>query len=168
MNPRSIVYASCSSFATGATQFVVHDAFEMMLCFSGSYSPSFTPSTTVRSGSVAGAEMTTFFAPASRCFCAPSRLVKIPVDSIATSTPRSPHGSCGRIPLGEERDLLAADADDAVAGLDRRVERAEHRVVLEQVRHRRRVAEVVRRHDLEVAAPLSWAGRSSARSARTR
>src|SRR5687767_114375 len=44
------------------------------------------------SGSVAGAEMTTFFAPASRCFCAPSRLVKKPVDSRTTSTPRSPHG----------------------------------------------------------------------------
>ena len=69
MKPRSIVYASCSTFASGATQFVVHDAFEMMWCCSGSYSRSLTPSTTVRSGSVAGAEMTTFFAPASRCFC---------------------------------------------------------------------------------------------------
>src|SRR5918994_2616085 len=44
------------------------------------------------SGSVAGAEITTFFAPASRCFWAPSRLVKKPVDSSTTSTPRSPHG----------------------------------------------------------------------------
>jgi hypothetical protein len=49
--------------------------------------------TTVRSGSVAGAEMTTFFAPASRCLVAPSRLVKMPVDSTTTSTPRSFHGS---------------------------------------------------------------------------
>ena len=47
----------------------------------------------MKSGSVAGAEMTTFFAPASRCFCAPSRLVKNPVDSRTTSTPSSPHGS---------------------------------------------------------------------------
>src|ERR1044071_7999809 len=30
MNPRSIVNASCSTFAIGATQFVVHDALEMM------------------------------------------------------------------------------------------------------------------------------------------
>ena len=37
--------------------------------------------------------MITFFAPASRCFCAPSRRVKNPVDSSTTSTPRSPHGS---------------------------------------------------------------------------
>ena len=64
MKPCSIPNASCSTFAIGATQFVVHDAFEMMLCCSGSYSPSLTPSTSVMSGSVAGAEMTTFFAPA--------------------------------------------------------------------------------------------------------
>ena len=37
--------------------------------------------------------MITFFAPASRCLAAASRLVKIPVDSITTSTPRSFHGS---------------------------------------------------------------------------
>jgi hypothetical protein len=36
MKPRSIVYASCSTFASGATQFVVHDAFEMIECCSGS------------------------------------------------------------------------------------------------------------------------------------
>ena len=36
MKPRSIVYASWRIFATGAMQFVVHDAFEMRLCFSGS------------------------------------------------------------------------------------------------------------------------------------
>src|SRR6516164_11099779 len=41
----------------------------------------------------AGAEMMTFFAPASRCFAAASRLVKIPVHSSATSTPSSRHGS---------------------------------------------------------------------------
>src|SRR5579884_3144566 len=45
------------------------------------------------SGSVAGAEMTTFFAPASMCFCAASRVVKNPVDSRTTSTPRSDQGS---------------------------------------------------------------------------
>src|SRR4051812_19498039 len=38
--------------------------------------------------------MMTFLAPASRCFAASSRLVKKPVDSITTSAPRSPHGSC--------------------------------------------------------------------------
>src|SRR5690242_16806180 len=37
--------------------------------------------------------MITFLAPPSRCLAAASRLVKKPVDSITTSTPRSPHGS---------------------------------------------------------------------------
>src|SRR5436190_7743988 len=46
------------------------------------------------SGPFAGAVMTTFFAPAARCFAASSRLVKRPVDSNTTSTPRSFHGSC--------------------------------------------------------------------------
>src|SRR5215211_6474474 len=92
MKPRSIVNASCSTFASAATQLVVQDALETMWCRSGSYWSSFTPRTTVRSGSVAGAEMITFFAPASRCFCAPSRFVKKPVDSITTSTSRSRHG----------------------------------------------------------------------------
>ena len=48
---------------------------------------------TVTSGSFAGAEMITFLAPASRCLAASSRLVNSPVDSITTSTPRSPQGS---------------------------------------------------------------------------
>jgi hypothetical protein len=42
---------------------------------------------------VAGAEMITFLAPASRCFAAPSRAVKKPVDSTTTSTPSSLQGS---------------------------------------------------------------------------
>src|SRR5437763_2837096 len=46
------------------------------------------------SGPFAGAVMTTFFAPAARCLAASSRLVKRPVDSNTTSTPRSVHGSC--------------------------------------------------------------------------
>src|SRR4051794_39940256 len=84
--------ASCATFANGARQFVVHDALEMTSCLSLSYWSSLTPSTIVRSGSVAGAEITTFFAPASRCLAAASRFVKKPVDSSTTSTPRSLHG----------------------------------------------------------------------------
>ena len=63
-------------------------------------------------------------------------------------------GQVGGVALGEELDLVAADGDRVVAGLDRDVEVAEHGVVLEQVRHRLRVADVVRGHDLEVAALL--------------
>ena len=82
----------------------------MMWCVSGSYWSSLTPSATVMSGSVAGAEMTTFFAPASRCFCAPSRFVKKPVDSITMSTPRSRQGIAAGIALGQQLDVVAAGA----------------------------------------------------------
>src|SRR3954447_17019205 len=85
--------ASWATFANGARQFVVQDAFEMTSWLSLSYWSSFTPRTIVMSGSVAGAEITTFLAPASRCLAASSRFVKKPVDSSTTSTPRSLHGS---------------------------------------------------------------------------
>src|SRR5919107_2504920 len=93
MIPRSIPTLSWSTRATGPRQLVVQDAFEMTWWFSGSYASSFTPSTSVTSGSVAGALMITFFAPASRCLAASSRFVKKPVDSITTSAPTSPQGS---------------------------------------------------------------------------
>ena len=37
IQPFRMPYFSCSTFATGARQFVVHDAFEMIWCFAGSY-----------------------------------------------------------------------------------------------------------------------------------
>ena len=64
----------------------------MMWCAAGSYLSSLTPSTMVMSGSLAGAEMMTFLAPASRWSVALSRAVKKPVLSTTTSTPRSPQG----------------------------------------------------------------------------
>ena len=67
MNPNSIPKVSMRIFAIRPTEFVVHEAIEMRLCCAGSYLSSFTPRTSVTSGSVAGAEMTTFFAPAVRC-----------------------------------------------------------------------------------------------------
>src|SRR3954471_11069793 len=49
--------------------------------------------TIVMSSSLAGAEMITFLAPpASTCLRASAALVKKPVDSMTTSTPRSPQG----------------------------------------------------------------------------
>src|SRR6266508_5373682 len=48
----------------------------------------------VTSSPLAGAEMITFLAPDLRCRAALSRSVKRPVDSITTSTPRSPQASC--------------------------------------------------------------------------
>ena len=70
--------------ATGPKQLVVQLARLIILCSSFIIS-SFTPMTTVTSGSVAGALIRTLFAPAARCFAAPSRLVKNPVDSNTTS-----------------------------------------------------------------------------------
>src|SRR5579859_5810984 len=49
--------------------------------------------TIVMSSPLAGAEMITFRAPAVRCAAAASREVNRPVDSMTTSTPRSPQGS---------------------------------------------------------------------------
>src|SRR3954453_2966799 len=84
----------CSTLASGARQFVVHEAFEMIWCFAGSYWSSLTPRTRVTSGFFAGAVMITRFAPGAMCLAAESRSVKRPVDSNTTSTPRSFHGSC--------------------------------------------------------------------------
>src|SRR5579862_2291284 len=153
MKPRSMPYASCRTFATGATQLVVQEALETMWCCSGSYSRSLTPRTTVRSGSVAGAEMTTLRAPACRCFGAfavGEEAGRLDRDVDAELLPRQVAG----ILLGEQRDRAPADGDGTVAELDRNVELSEHGVVLEQVRHRLRVAEVVGGHDLEVATEL--------------
>ena len=70
---------------------VVHDAQEIMVS-----EPSkmlwFTLNTTVFRSPVAGAEMTTRFAPALRCASALSLSVKKPVDSITTSTLWAPQG----------------------------------------------------------------------------
>ena len=77
----------------GARQFVVQDAFEMMLC-SGLRSLSFTPFTTVKSTSFPGAEIMTFLAPAVMCFPAPARSRKTPVHSSTMSMPNSAQGSC--------------------------------------------------------------------------
>ena len=93
IRPCSIPARSSITFASGPRQFVVHDAFEIT-SWEPSYLSSLTPITTVMSSPLAGAEMITFFAPASRCLAAASRLVNRPVDSITTSTPRSFHGSC--------------------------------------------------------------------------
>ncbi len=72
---------------------MVQDAFETTTCFLGSYLSWFTPITIVRSSPLAGAEITTFLAPAARCALAFSASVNRPVDSITYSTPSSFQGS---------------------------------------------------------------------------
>ncbi len=93
IRPRRIVNRSWTTLAAGARQFVVQLALLMIWCWSGSYFPSLTPRTIVMSSPLAGALMMTFFAPASMWARALSASVKMPVDSITMSTPRSPHGS---------------------------------------------------------------------------
>src|SRR6266581_6760363 len=84
---------SSSTLATVARQLVVHEALDTSACLMGSYCCSLTPRTTVMSGSLAGAVITTFLAPACRCFEDVALSRKIPVDSTTMSTPISPHGS---------------------------------------------------------------------------
>ena len=84
--------ASSRTLTIGARQFVVHEAFEIILWVAGSRSSSFTPRTIETSGSPIGAETTTYFAPAVKCLLAFSWLLNTPVDSITTSTPSSAQG----------------------------------------------------------------------------
>ena len=122
----------------------------MTSCELASYWSKFTPGTTVMSSSVAGAEMMTFFAPASRCLAASSRFVKRPVDSSTTSTPRSPQPSAAGSRLVQDEDLVAVDDEAVVGELDRARVRAEDRVVAQQVRQRLVVGEVVDGDPLDV------------------
>ena len=47
IDPRTKPKLSRMTFTIGTRQFVVHDAFEMIVCFAGSYFASFTPITIV-------------------------------------------------------------------------------------------------------------------------
>ena len=126
----------------------------MRWCCSGSYASSFTPSTIVMSGSVAGAEMTTLLAPAVRCCEAPSRSVKSPVDSTTTSTPISFQGSAEASRSESTRKECAVDRDLVLGVADLALEHSVRRVVLEHVREHIRRREVVDGDDLEARALL--------------
>ena len=63
IRPRSMPNSSLTTLATGARQFVVQLALLMIVCLSGSYMSSLTPSTIVTSSPLAGALMITFLAP---------------------------------------------------------------------------------------------------------
>ena len=54
-----------------------------------------------------------------RWAAASSRAVKRPVDSITTSTPRSPQGSAGGLALGQHRDPAPPDHEVVAVDLDR-------------------------------------------------
>ena len=150
MRPRLKPNSSRSTFTTGARQLVVQLALEMTWCCPRSYLSSFTPRTMVMSSPLAGAEMITFFAPASRCLAASSRLVKRPVDSMTMSTSRSPQGSFGGVLLGQDPDLVAVHHEGVFADLHGTRVAAVDGVVPEQVGERPGVGEVVHRHEVEV------------------
>src|ERR687893_104014 len=93
IRPCRMPRASLSTLAIGPRQLVVQEAQEITV-WEPSSLESLTPSTTVRSSPLAGAEMITFLAPpSSTCLRASAALVNKPVDSSTTSTPKSPHGS---------------------------------------------------------------------------
>jgi hypothetical protein len=59
ISPLTTPILSCNGFTSGARQFVVHDAFEMIVCVAGSYLSSLTPMTMVMSSPFAVALMMT-------------------------------------------------------------------------------------------------------------
>src|SRR5205807_4375224 len=67
MKPRLMSNLSSRTLAVVARQLVVHEALLMIRCLVGSYALSLVPSTTVTSGSLAGAVMMTFLATAGEC-----------------------------------------------------------------------------------------------------
>ena len=64
---------SLSTFAIGARQLVVHDAFEITVCVAASNTASFTPMQIVASASPLGAEMITRSDAAAEVLRPPSR-----------------------------------------------------------------------------------------------
>ena len=161
--------ASCSTLAIGARQFVVHDALEMMWCVAGSYLSSLTPMTTVMSSPLAGAEMMTFFAPPvdvrAGLVGVGEEAGRLDDDVDAEVLPRQR----ARVALGEHLDGLAVDDDGLSSASTDFAEPAEDGVVLEQVRQRRGVGEVVDADDLDVGAlGQQRRGRSCGRCGRIR
>src|SRR6266849_4470985 len=92
MIPTSMPNVSCNTFATGARQLVVQEAFDTILCAAGSKSCSLTPMQTVTSASFEGAEMITCSTDFLRWSDAFAFDVNRPDDSTMISAPRSPHG----------------------------------------------------------------------------
>src|SRR5450756_1206786 len=93
MKPFSTPKLSTSTLAMGARQLVVQLALEITSFLALSCMSSVTPRQIVTSGPLAGAEMITFLARASRCLPAAARSVTRPVDSMTTSAPSSFQGS---------------------------------------------------------------------------
>ena len=117
-------HVSFSTLATGARQLVVHDALEMIV--SPAYFVSLTPNTNIGVSSFDGADMITFFAPASRCFS--RRLLgeeqagRLDDDVGADLAPLQ----LGRILHRGQADALAVDDQRVAVDRDRALEAAVH------------------------------------------
>ncbi len=146
---------SLRTLATGARQFVVHEALLMTLWSAGLYAVWFTPMQTVMSSFLAGAEMITLRAPASRCARALVASVKNPVeldDQVDTEVaPRQPLW----VTLCEDGEPASVDGDLVALGAHRPGKPAEDGVVLEQVGEGGGVGEVVDGDDLELGVALA-------------
>mmetsp|Transcript_22202 Transcript_22202/g.62227 ORF Transcript_22202/g.62227 Transcript_22202/m.62227 type:complete len:211 (+) Transcript_22202:832-1464(+) len=80
IKPSTMPNFSWTTLASGARQFVVHEAFDTTVSVY-LYAVWFTPMTYMGTASFGGAEIMTFFAPPFRCSSAISFFVKMPVDS---------------------------------------------------------------------------------------
>ena len=120
MKPCSIVNASCSTFAIGATQFVVHEAFEMMWCESLSYCVVVDAEHDRDVGIGRGRRDDDLLRAGVevllRAVALGEEAGRLEHDVDAEVAPRERAG----IALGEHLQLLAAGADDPVAERRRR------------------------------------------------
>ena len=144
--------ASLNTLASGARQFVVHDAFEMMWWRSGSYvvlvdahdEGGVLVGRGRRDQHLLGAGLDVL----ARVGRLREEAGRLDDDVDAELAPRQVRG----VALRERLDRLAVDDDVVVVVVDGRVETARDRVVLQQVGERLVVGEVVHRDDLEVGA----------------
>ena len=109
---------SLSTFAIGARQFVVHDAFEITVCAAGSKTESLTPMQIMASASPLGAEMIDPLGAAAevagRLLARGEEPGRLDHDVDAVVAPRD----LGRVHHLELVDLLAVDREAAVGRLD--------------------------------------------------
>ena len=129
---------------------MVQLALEMTLCFAASYLSSFTPSTTVRSSFVAGAEMMTFFTVRAEVGLG---LVGVGEEAGGLDDDLRADGGpveLGGVALGEDLDGLAVDDDGVFGRGDFVLQVAEDGVVLEQVGERGGGGEVVDGDEFDV------------------
>ena len=144
----------------------MHDAFEITVCFAASYAPSLTPRQIMTSASPLGAEMIDALRAAlevlGRLLACGEQAGRLDHDVDAVVAPRD----LARLAGLELLDLAPVDGEPAVGLLDLVRDRPADGVVLEQERHRVRVAErVVHRHQLDAGLVAAGEDRPVERAA---